>query len=323
MQLEQLNPELKAYIDEIMPDIDAMFTKHNIPIHNRFMRAAILFVENYLKSHPFESNSEFMKHEAFSKDIVPLFMQWFYEKYGELVKPPHQKVATGIVTSYAQPIKINIPLTTSEATNKGTAWLRFPDKMNDSEKLESFFDKNVPLNILNENQHSKLYDEVSELVSATRTININLMTAEGLDTDSSSMMAGIWSHFEKAVDDIISFRPERISIGYWELHLAMEKSFKVLIKQKTSKREFGHNLISLYEKVKAFCPEIDVSLLESLPTDKDAIKLRYAEQSIDLQDVLGYYKTSLKIVLVLTNKLDRKYRLNNAGFELKQAPWAV
>lgn len=323
MQPQQLNPELKAYIDEIMPDIDEKFTTLNIPIHDRFMRAAIFFVENYLESHPFESSSELIEHEAFSRDIVPLFMQWFHEKYGELVKPPHKSSATGIVTSYAQPLKIDIPLTTSEPTNKGTAWLRFPDKVDDAESIEDFFDKKVPLNILNENQYSRLNDEVSELVSTIRTININLMTVEGLDAETTSMMGGIWSHFEKAVDDIISFRPERISVGCWELHLAMEKSFKVLIKQKTSKREFGHNLISLYEKVKPFCPEIDVSLLESLPTDKDAIKLRYAEQSRDLQDVLVFYKKALKIVLVLTNNLDRKYRLNNAGFELRQATWAV
>lgn len=323
MQPQQLNPELKAYIDEIMPNIDEVFTTQNIPIHDRYMRAAIFFVENYIELDTFESSSEIIKHEAFSKDIVPVFMQWFHEKYGELVRPPHQKTATGIITSYAQPLKVDIPLTTSEATDKGTAWLRFPDKLGDSENMESFFDKKVPLNILNEEQYSKLSDEVSELVSTIRTININLMTVDGLDADTSNMMGGIWSHFEKAVDDIISFRPERISVGCWELHLAMEKTFKVLIKQKTSKKAFGHNLIKLYKEIESFCPEIDRSLLASLPTDKDAIQLRYAEQSRDFQDVLVFYKKALKIVYSLTNKLERKYKLNNAGFEFKQAPWAV
>ncbi|HBC3955569.1 TPA: hypothetical protein KD883_004560 [Vibrio parahaemolyticus] len=323
MKTVEFNPELKAYIDEIMPDIDDALTANNIPIHDRYMKAAIYFVENYIALDSFESKSEFMKHDVFSHIIVPLIMQWFHGKYGELVRIPTQKNATGIITSYAQPLRINIPLTLSEPTNKGTAWLIFPDKILDSERIESFFDKRVPLNILNEDQRSKLNYEVSELVSIIRTINLNLNTVDGLDIDTSSMLRGIWSHFEKAVDDIISFRPERISIGCWELHLAMEKSFKVLIKQKTNKKAYGHKLIDLYEIIEPYCPEIDISLLESLPTDKDAIKLRYAEQSRDLQDVLVFYKKSLDIVFSLTNKLERKYKLNNARIELKKAPWAV
>lgn len=320
---QQFNPELKAYINGIMPDIDEAFNAKNIPIHDRYMKAAILFVEHFIESSSFETNDELMRDKAFFEGVVPLFMQWFHEKYGELAKPPQQRSAIGIITSYAQPIKISIPLTTSEPTNNGTLWLRFPDKIDKTESIESFFDKKVPLNILNENQYSTLKEEVSDLVSIIRTINLNLMAAESLDAETTSMMGGIWSHFEKAVDDIISFRSERISVGCWELHLAMEKSFKVLIKQKTNKKEFGHNLISLHKKVKLFCPELDVTLLEFLPTDKDAIKLRYAEQSRNIQDALVFYKNALKIVLCLTNKLARKYSLNNAGFEIKKASWAI
>tara|TARA_R100001377_G_scaffold85336_1_gene71701 strand:+ start:3020 stop:3991 length:972 start_codon:yes stop_codon:yes gene_type:complete len=323
VQPQQFNPELKAYIDGIMPDIDEAFTAQNIPIHDRFMKAAILFVNHFIESSSFETNDELMKDKAFFEVVAPLFMQWFHEKYGELAKPPQQRTAIGIIASYAQPIKISIPLTTSEPISNDTLWLRFPDTIDKIESIESFFDKKVPLNILNENQYSTLKEEVSELVSTTRTINLNLMAAEGLDVETTSMLAGIWSHFEKAVDDIISFRPERISVGCWELHLAIEKSFKVLIKQKTNKKAFGHNLISLHKKAKPFCPELDISLLESLPTDKDAIELRYAEQSRNIQDALVFYKSALQIVLGLTNKLSRKYKLNNAEFKIKKAPWAI
>lgn len=320
---QQFNPELKAYINGIMPDIDEAFNTQNIPIHDRYMKAAILFVEHFIESSSFETNDELMRDKAFFEGVVPLFMQWFHEKYGELARPPQQRSAKGIITSYAQPIKISIPLTTSEATNNGTSWIRFPDKIDKNESIESFFDKKVPLNILNENQYSTLKEEVSGLVSIIRAINLNLMAAENLDVETTSMMGGIWSHFEKAVDDIISFRSERVSVGCWELHLAIEKSFKVLIKQKTNKKEIGHNLISLHKKAKSFCPELDLTLLESLPTDKDAIKLRYAEQSRNIQDALVFYKNALQIVLCLTNKLARKYSLNNAGFEIKKSPWAI
>lgn len=319
----QLNPELKVFIDQVMPQIDEVFTKNNLPIHERFMRAAVFFVENYIKDCSLGNSKKILEHEAFSRDIAPLFMQWYYETYGELAKPPYQAETFGIVTSYAQPIKIKVPLTITTPTEKGTCWIKYPDRVEETEVFSDFIDSKVRLDILDKKRLLNLENEVSEIVSMTRKININLMTVSDLDPETASMMCGIWTHFEKAIDDIISFRNERISLGCWELHLAMEKTFKVLIKQKTNEKVFGHNLFSLYKKSKEFCTKINSENLESLPSDKDAIQLRYAEQFIHLDKAIEHYKTALNIVCLLTESLDRKYKLNNAALEIKQATWAI
>ncbi|OOV88339.1 hypothetical protein [Oceanospirillum linum] len=319
----QLNPELKKFIDQIMPQIDEVFTEHNFPIHERFMKAAVFFVENCIKGSSLGDSENILEHDAFSRDIVPLFMQWYYETYGELAKPPHQSDTYGIVTSYAQPIKIKIPLTTSSLTEKGTCWLKFPDSIEETESYTDFIDDKVRLEALVSERLRVLENEVLEVASKTRKIHLNLMSVSGLEPETLSMKNGIWAHFEKAIDDIISFNTDRVSIGCWELHLAVEKSFKVLIKQKIGKKIFGHNLLSLYEESKQFCADLDVESLKSLPSEKDAIKLRYAEQFMHLDKAIEHYKTALNIVCTLTENLDRKLRFNNAALEIKQAPWAI
>lgn len=318
----QLNPELKEFIQQVMPQIDKIFTKHGIPIHARFTMAATFFVENYIVDSSLGGPQKILEHETFAKGIVPLFMQWYYETYGDLSTPPYQPYTVGMVTSYAQPIKIKVPLTTFTPTEKDTCWLNIPDEIQKDEKLTDFIDRKVRVDVVDQEMLSKLEKEVSEIVSKTRRININLITVSNLDLETERMMAGIWTHFEKAINDIISFRNERISMGCWELHMAMEKSFKVLIKQKTGKKVFGHDLFSLYKKSKMFCKDLDSETLQSLPSDKDAIQLRYAEQFIHIDKAIEYYKTALNIVCTLTDSLDRKYKLNNAALKIKCAPWA-
>jgi hypothetical protein len=315
--------DLKDAIDKHMPFIDELLQESKIPIFHRFMRAASIFVDVATTDPSYGSKEELLKSEAFFEGIIPLINDWYWEKYGELAKYPNDKVFSGIISPYGQPVLIKIPSTTSrvEVPNE-TAWLTFPDCLQESESLTDMAQTPLVLDKLPLNEKEMLFLEFNNVVSMTRSINLNIMSASELDAETANMAKGVWSHFEKAIVDILSFQSQQASIGCWELHLAIEKTLKVYLKQADGKRHYGHNLNALGVKAAVYSPDIDLSIIKSLPSDKDAIQLRYSELVKSVDDTLDYYKKALALVAFLSRKLSRKYKFNNASFLIKMVPWA-
>lgn len=314
---------LKDAIDEHLPSIDEMFQEAKIPIFQRFMRAAIAFVRIAIIESSVGTEEELLRSKAFYEVIVPLVNDWYWEKYGDLAKDPTNKILAGIITPYGQPLLIKIPCTTKKIEVPGeTIWLKFPDCLQEGESLASMAQTKFSIDTLPVVERHKLQSEFSEIVSMTRSINLDIMVATELDNEIRDMASGIWSHFEKAINDILSFRNQQASIGCWELHLAIEKTLKVYLKQASGKKHYGHNLNDLANKARGHLPDIELTIIDSLPSDKDAIQLRYAELIKSVDDATNYYKSALVLVSTLTKNIKRKISLNNASFLLKAAPWA-
>jgi len=315
---------LKDAIDEYMPLIDEPLQELKLPIFERFMRAARIFVEMAITESKFSSKEELLKSEVFNEKIVPLVNDWYWAKYGELARKPKNRLFSGIITPYGQPVLISFPSTNSkvEIPNK-TSWLIFPDCVQETESLSDMLQSPLELDKMPTNDRKKLLDEFKEIVSMTRSINLNIMSASScFDVDTNNMANGIWSHFEKAINDILSFKNHQASIGCWELHLAIEKSLKVYLKQKDGKKHVGHDLGVLCNKVEKNLPNIDFSLIETLPSDKKAIQFRYSELITDIESAVSYYQKALMLVFLITNELSFKYRFHNTSFLIKVAPWA-
>lgn len=314
---------LKEAIDEHMPFIDEHLQKLNVPIFDRFMRAAYFFVDFAIIDSSYESKEELLKSTAFIEGIIPLCNDWYWDKYGELAKNPTNGVYSGIITPYGHPVLVKVPATTStvEVPNE-TAWLTFPDCLSENETIEDMAQTKIDLDKLPAEEMDRLSTEFSEVVSMTRKININIGSVGGVDEEASNMADGIWGHIEKSIVDILSFQDPQASIGCWELHLAIEKTLKVYLKQNCGSWVFGHDLKKLSTKINSHDESLDFSVIQSLPSDKDAIKLRYAELVTNVSEAVDYYKKALRLIESVTNKYERKCSINNASFLLKMAPWA-
>lgn len=314
---------LKEAIDEHMPFIDEHLQKSNIPIFNRFMRAAYLFVDVAIVDSSFESKDDFLKSETFIEGLIPLVNNWYWDKYGKLAKNPTNKVFLGIIAPYGHPVLVKIPSTTNKVeVQYETAWLTFPDCLGENESITDMVQIKIDLDKLTTKESDRLSTEFNEVVSMTRKINLNIGSAAGLDKEAFNMAQGIWGHVEKSIIDILSFQDPQASIGCWELHLAIEKTLKVYLKQICGSRVFGHDLNVLSKKIKNHDASLDFSVIQSLPSDKDAIKLRYAEIVTNVSDALNYYKKALRLIEQITSKYERKYSMNNASLLLRVAPWA-
>ncbi|WP_271273796.1 HEPN domain-containing protein [Aliamphritea hakodatensis] len=309
---------LKEAIDENMPFIDELLQRSNVPIFYRFIRAAKIFVDEVVVDCNLESKDELLKSKAFVDGIVPLVNNWYRNKYGDLAGDIKDRSYSGIIIPYGHPVLVDIPATTSrvEVRNE-TAWLTFPDSLQETESMSDMVQTKSGLNSLSKKEMDKLSSEFEEVVYLTRSINLNIMAMTGFDQETSNMAKGIWSHFEKSIADILSFKTQQLSIGCWELHLAIEKALKVYLKQISGSRPFGHDLIKLCDRIREHDPSLDLSLVQLLPTDKRAIRLRYSELIINQSEVLHYYKIALLLVSKLTDKYTKKYKFNNASFLIK------
>jgi HEPN domain-containing protein len=318
------NISLKDSVDEHMQFIDDILNEQKIPIYNRYMNAAIMYVKMAIVSSSHETEDEFIKSETFYKGILPVINEWYFLKYGKLTKDPKSSIFKGLVFISHQPFLIEFPATTSKVkVPNESSWLTFPDHFQDSESINKIICGSLEIDNLCSNDQEKVTSQLIQVVSLTRKINLNIMSATNLDNDSSNMASGILQHFDKAISDILSHQDEKASVASWEFHLAVEKSFKVYLKDKTGKKEYGHELNKLAKLIKDIDPQIDLTLISKIPSDKDAIKLRYAEKISTLSDIFEHYLNSLELVNSITSLLSREIRFNNSSILINKAPWAT
>lgn len=309
--------DLVDAINYHMPVIDKLLEEGGVPVFKRVIEASLLFVDLVVIDSSFKSKKELVKSEAFYECIIPPINDWYWGKYGRLMDKPVTTSYSGLVSLYSQPVKITIPSTLSKVEEEGrTAWMIFPDHLYETEDIQSMFESKVDA------EDASLLEEASRVISYTRSINLAIPAAAGLSAEAKGMSAGIWGHFEKAISDILSFKNEVASIGCWELHLAIEKSFKVFLNQKTSAKHTGHDLMVLGKKSQKHLPELDLTPIYDLPSDKEAINLRYSEKVRTVNDAKKFYQCALAIVYSITSALEKNYKVNNASLLLKIAPWA-
>jgi hypothetical protein len=318
-----MSNELKDHIYEHMSYIDEILAEQNIPIPKRFFRAGQLFVETAIKESRFQSNDELLKSKEYRECILPLFNDWYHEKYGDLAKELGADVYSGIVLAYGQPVKLSIPATTSKVVEEGKlAEMTFPDHLQESEAIDELIQEKFDLSKMEEDSAKALRYQISNVVALTRSINLDVNMATNMSQPAYNMAQGIWSHFEKGISDILTLRSELASIACWEFHLAIEKSIKVLIQSKSGKSIHGHNFNDLISSLNEYESGVNSSVLSGLPSGKDAIKLRYAEMTKNPIDAFNYYLIALEFVGDMVLRLEHKIGIKNASVTIKMAPWA-
>lgn len=319
-----MNDEFRSYVNEHMPFIDKMLAEEGIPVHSRLFVAGRMFVEIAIGGSSFNSKEELLKSGAYIECMLPIFNDWYFERYGDLIRAPENYTYSGVVGIYDRPVMLKIPGTTSTLLEPGRlARMKFSDHMEESESVEDLLESKFDLSKMEFSDRESLRADVEEVVALTRSINIDLNTASNLNEKTKLLAKSIWSHFEKAVADIASMDKSLSSLACWDIHLAIEKSLKVFISQKSGKLEFGHDLQKLSSNAKSFDSSFDYSLVQNLPSDKDAIKLRYAEEIRTHRDAIRYYMIGLRLVSQIALRLDHNIRIKNASIDLRKAPWAI
>lgn len=300
---------------------DSSFAQDNIPLHARPTQSAMWFVRDGIEKLPFgDSKEDFFDKEWFAALVIAV-REWYQDRYGAATFEPVRDTLSGVVLMHGTPVKIEAPFTVSKVEVEGeTSWLIFPDAIHESESLKSFFPTRPNLDALTTDDRAELEKRVASTVRSARSINLGLQAAADLSDEAERMAAGIWGHIEKAVADILTLKPAVAAVGCWELHLAVEKAFKVFLRQNGSGMT-GHNLNNLCAASAKFGLEVTQSVLAKLPNEHRAVNLRYGETDIEISEAVENYDAALQLVYEITGKLRRIYSINYAKLLLKKPRW--
>lgn len=317
-----VDSSIKSYIDEYLPIIDEHLSDLDVPIYDRYLRASHLFVEHFVVSTSNGSKEDFLASKAFYECIIPLVKNWYDESYESLAKNPKSFILQGLITIREQPTLLKFPSSISIVEEEGkSAWLKFVDHLDNSENIQEMIQgRSISLDKLDKTHKENVEKQISVLISRLRSISINLNVLT-IDEITWKMARSIVGHFEKATIDIVSYDSERFATACWEIHLAIEKVFKVYLKQKTGSFKQIHCLKELYKSAvkETEFVGVDRELVNSLP--KNAISLRYAQSMINMMDAVDFYNKGLLIVHAVSDKLDREHNLANSAFLINKPVW--
>lgn len=314
--------DFKEAIQESLPVIDEILAYQQIGLRQRPFQASIMFVSECIVEIRGDSKEDFFKKPWF-KEIYSIIDAWYLDRYGNAIKNTDDHSLSGVVMAYHTPFELAFPITISRSETPGeTAWLTFPNEVLDEENIHSFFVSPPNICKLEDKELNKVNDDIKRIVKQTRSIGINIMSANKVDTQTSMMAASINGHIQKTAHDILSMASASLSVSFWELHLAAEKAFKVYLRQREHQPPNIHELVDLFQICNTYGLIVNETSLYKLPSAKEAIKLRYGEGiSRSINDAIECYNSMLDIVNDITKSLKREITFNNASFLFRKGPW--
>lgn len=315
-----MDNDLKSHLFEQLPLIDGTLIQRSIELWKRPHDAAMMFVNVCIVEIEGATKENYLEQEWFAV-IYRLVGEWYVNKYGEAVLSHQQPSSDGFVIIWGHPFRLSIPYIRSKVDPPGeTAWMIFPRTIQPDEDVAKFIVDSPNLEHLPTEDRTALKADISQIAVQMRGIHLDLMTAEIMDSQVKQMARSIESHIAKFVRDICTLEESDRANALWELHLAVEKCFKVFIYQQTGQGMNSHSLEDLCDKAEQHgLSPLDRSFLNALPDKDRVLKYRYNEISPpDLEEVAGIYSNALVVMAHCAEALKRHFGLNEARILLRK-----
>lgn len=305
-----------------LPVFDKILADVRMPLSIRPIQAAIYFVEHCIIKINGDNKENYLEKEWF-RIIYQLINNWYVERYADAIKKNTDHSATGIVLIHNTPFQLKIPLCVNqEKQGEDCRWICMPISILKNEDVTNWIHNKPNMDKLGEDEKEILIKDISFLAESIRLIHINLK-CNYLTSEAFNLAASIPVHLDKAALDIFSLESIRISNSYWETHLALEKSLKILILQNGLKNKKTHNLKELCKIANSIEEiNIDVSDLSLFLSDKESIQMRYGGKVHSIQEAITNYYNAAKVVAAITRQLKRPFDLKNVRLLIKQPNWA-
>lgn len=315
--------DLAVFFEYQLPIFDENLAEENTPLHQRPFHATMYFVKYCIVDIKNESKEDILEKPWF-KFFYRQVAEWYSRRYGDAMKGISDNHAVSAVLIYGTPFRVQIPLSVNgDWATPTSRWFCWPNEVLPEENVLDWVVNPPNFGQMSSEEVSRVRADLTTVANSIRAIRVNLGTATKETEELSKLADGITSHIYKSANDILKMSAASISSSVWELHLAMEKSFKLLMRQKGVNPGNTHDLTDLLRKANAL-KEIflDEGLLRELPSHHDAIRHRYGEaQDLAVGRVLANYGITLAIVRDVTAALNRDFFMENAKFLLQLPPW--
>lgn len=309
--------QFNEVIEDHLPFFDELLSSTNVPLSQRPLRAALLFVEHCVIEVEGDDRKRPLGKRWF-KAIYEIVAKWYDDRYAAAMGQMENS-APGLISIFNTLFQITIPLTLIEPAKPHTVWVTFPKEVLSGEHVLEWLVNPPNLERMSTQELSRLTNNIVDVATATRSIRINVMTATDPCKDFQLLIGSIPLHIDRSIEDVLKRDDSSTGLAVWEMHLAVEKSLKLLIRQQGTMHRNTHDLLELSElAIELLSLNIDIDALRKLPSHQEAIQARYGEGRVrSLQEMLQNYETVLNMTAYLTKALKREYVFDNARFLIR------
>lgn len=312
----------KEFIESQLPIFDDILAEKQIPLSKRPFEAACYFVNYCIVEIKGDTKEKFLEKEWF-KSIYKLIKQWYKERYADSLKITDEHIVLGVFLIYKTPFQLKIPLSIAqEKVGNDKRWFCLPNSVLDCENIIDWIENKPNMGNLSGDELNEIKKMVFDIATNIRSTHVNLMSAsfeKGLHKISNTIQA----HMDKAAHDILSLEAGKISTSYWEIHLAIEKTIKLIILQNGRSHQNKHNLGTLCKIANSINGiKFDCSIFSNFPSDDEAIKQRYGEgNNFTIHEAVNNFISAYEVISKLTNLLKKQFTMDNARLLIAIPPW--
>jgi hypothetical protein len=228
-QFDDLLKEQLAFFDELL-------SSTNVPLHQRPLRAALLFVQNCVIAVEGEDDKEHALGKRWFKPIYEAVAKWYADRYAAALEKKENR-APGLISIFNTPFRVDVPLTLVEPAEDHMVWVTFPNEVLAGEQVLKWIVDPPNLEKLGKPERAELSNSITEIATATRSVRVSVMTATDPGKDLQLFISSIPLHIDRCVEDILKKDDASLGLAVWEMHLAVEKSLKLLPESCTDIRE--------------------------------------------------------------------------------------
>jgi hypothetical protein len=302
--------------------IDDYLGELRVPIPDRVLRAALLFLEHNVQEIRGDSKDDFIEKIWF-RFIYQTIHSWYQQKYGAALKRPAASL-TGACEVSGSFFEICVPVILVRPEKPGqTIWLIFPIDLQPEENPASWFVAPPNFDAFESSARNTLLRSAITTAHLLRSIHCDLMTTNYPDQFATALAAKIQSHLSTSAAHLTHPRNPMFGLSVWESHQAVESALKLLTQQITGKYQKLHDLIALCRDVPGqVLSTTTETLVKKMPGHRRIIQIRAGEsRPVRAADAYKFYRTSLDLTAEIIAVMPRAVRMQNAQFLLKKAPF--
>jgi HEPN domain-containing protein len=314
---------MREFLDQHLPVIDAMLGQQGRPLGLRVMTAAQLIMDHCVVSVSGESTDDYLRKPWFS-GLVREVRDWYRDRYGHEMLETSSATISGVIRIWSTLFLVVVPLVDRRRDEKpGRIRVTFPQSIMPHEDPCEWL-RPMPQEVLSS---ASLREQVrADIALAATRLRISARRAQGSDIREkgvSAMLHTVPDHLSTGAEYLIR-GPERYGLAVWECGHAVEKLLKAFLHQCGKEADRSHDLLGIGRDAVdvGLDPEV-LALLSRLPRGKVLVDYRYDQgPQLSMDEAFELYSLMLAVAALVGGHLTTRV-LPTAEFVLRRWDWGI
>jgi len=159
--------KMDEFLQEHLPFFDELLSSTNVPLNQRPLRAAFLFVQHCVIAVEGDKDKEHPLGKRWFKLLYEAVVQWYAARYSGAMRKK-DSYALALISVFNTPFRVQVPLTLVEPEENNQMWVTFPKEVLPSENVLEWITNPPNFQTKGRQELSDLSDNIIQVATATR-----------------------------------------------------------------------------------------------------------------------------------------------------------